>query len=300
VLTEPTLLTAEAPSPVRSYQLVREGTRRLEDTNVDSPRLTAELLLAHVLGHDRSQLYRNPIRVVSPDDVVTFFALVDRRRSGEPLQYILGHVHFFDCILKICPGVFIPRPETEVLVEVVLGELRRIGPPWVLFDVGTGSGALAIALARHMVSGVVYASDVSAAALELAAQNAQVNRVHDRIVFLQGGGLDPYRDVQPPQAIVSNPPYVRTDEWHTLSPEIREYEPRQALDGGVDGLDLIRDLIDDGVDRLQPEGFLAMEVDPRQVPAVLNIAENVVRPVVGSVVADLAGHPRVVLLKVSG
>jgi len=230
---------------------------------IDSPRLDAELLLADTLGLDRVGLYVNFERPLQADELAVYREKVRRRASREPLAYILGRTEFWSLPLRVTPAVLIPRPDTELLVEEALPRLS--GAARVL-DVGTGSGALAIALAHERPECRVVAIDVSAEALAVAAENACNNRVAERIGFipadlaaLAGGPFD---------LIVANPPYIPSAELATLMPEVRDFEPPLALDGGSDGLDAYRALARQAEAMLAPGGWLLVEVGIGQAAAV--------------------------------
>jgi release factor glutamine methyltransferase len=230
---------------------------------IDTPRLDAELLLAETLGLDRVGLYVNFERPLLADELAAFRERVRRRAGREPLAYILGHTEFWSLPIKVTPAVLIPRAETELLVEEAL---PRLSGRQQLLDVGTGSGALAIALAHERPELVVTAIDLSPAALTVAEANARGNGVAERIRFEQHdlGQLPsgPY------DLIVANPPYIPSGTLATLMPEVRDFEPRLALDGGVDGLAAYRAIAAQAATLLIPGGWLLVEVGIGQAPAV--------------------------------
>lgn len=255
---------------------------------IDSPRLDAELLLADTLNLDRVGLYVNFERPLSNEELAAFRERVKRRASREPLAYILGMTEFWSLPLKVTPDVLIPRPDTELLVEEALSRLS--GPARVL-DVGTGSGALAVALAHERPACTVTAIDVSAAALAVAAENAGSNGVGERIHFVQ-------QDLQklpagPFDLLVSNPPYVPRGDLATLMPEVRDFEPQLALDGGSDGLDAYRALARQADAVLAPEGWLLVEVGIDQAAAVQELFAGAGLSAIFAS-RDLAGIERVV------
>ncbi|MBN1890128.1 MAG: peptide chain release factor N(5)-glutamine methyltransferase [Thermoflexales bacterium] len=255
---------------------------------MDSPRLAAELLLAHALGVSRTQLLasaalpsspypltQSPCHLVtlSPPHLVTFQSLVDRCVDGEPLAYIIGHKEFYDLDLACDVRALIPRPETELLVQTILDatlETRNLKLLTLIADVGTGGGCIAITLAAHWPAAVVYAVDVSPAALALAQQNAQRCQVAGRITFLRGDLLEPLPEAV--DVIAANLPYVTTSEWEGLPAHIRLHEPRMALDGGGDGLELVRRLLAQAPQRLLPGGLVVLEIGAAQGQAVLELA----------------------------
>ena len=255
---------------------------------LDAPRLDAELLLAATLGLDRVGLYVNFERPLQADELAAYRERVRRRAGREPLAYILGQAEFWSLPLKVTPEVLIPRPETELLVEEALPRLS--GRQQVL-DVGTGSGALAIALAHERQELSVTAIDVSPAALAVAADNARSNGVAERIHFAQHD----LRQLPPGpfDLIVANPPYVPSGELATLMPEVRDFEPQLALDGGVDGLDAYRALARQAEVVLTAAGWLLVEVGSGQAPAVQELFAGAgLKEIL--IARDLAGIERVV------
>lgn len=242
-------------------EVIQKGADHLAKKGVDSPRLQIELMLAHVLGMPRLNLYLNFDRVLQNSELDVVRDWVKRRGQREPLQYLLGCTSFCGIDLQVGPGVLIPRPETEVLAEHAWTWLRegRIQdmPEIHVLDFGTGSGCLAVALALHCETARLWAVDKSAPALEVAEANARKHQVHDRICFLQGDDLGVVSN-QRFHLIVSNPPYIPSREIARLQPEVRDHEPHLALDGGEDGLVVLRQLALSAKDRLAPGGrFMA-------------------------------------------
>ena len=247
-----------------------------------SARLDAELLLADTLRLERIDLYTQHERPLTPQEVASYRALVARRANREPVAYIRGRVHFRHLSLEVRPGVLIPRPETEELVDLALATLRR-RPPWgdlpdrpapleipTIADVGTGSGAIALSLAQE--AGVrVLAVDDSAEALAVAAENARSLGLDGRVTLRQGDLLAGIADAAL-HMVVSNPPYVRSGDIASLAPDIRLFEPVAALDGGPDGLDVYRRLVPDAARALRPGGTLLLEVGEDQAGAVSDLA----------------------------
>ena len=246
----------------------------LTGKGIDSPRLSAEILLAHQLNMDRVNLYLNFDRPLSDEELEGYRALLRRRLSREPIQYITGVQEFWSLDFAVGPGVLIPRPESELLIEQVLslcakGRVPESGDPHIL-DLGTGSGALAVSLARELEAAVIWASDLSAATLETAKRNAARHGVEDRVRFVEGDLFEPFEkrgisfDV-----ILSNPPYIDSETLGALAPEVRDHEPRLALDGGVGGMQVIRKIIEECPDYLNPGGWVLLEMDPDQtLPAL--------------------------------
>jgi release factor glutamine methyltransferase len=238
----------------------------LSQKGVESGRRDAELLLCATLDLDRVGLYLNYDRPLSPAELGVFREQVGRRARREPLQHILGRAEFWSLPFRVTPAVLIPRGDTEVLVEEAL---KRLAGPCSILDVGTGSGAIAIALAHELPAAVVTAVDISAEALAVAAENARANGVEGRVVFhqvdlgaLPGGPYD---------LIVANPPYIPEGEIPELMPEVRVFEPHLALNGGGDGLECYRRLLPAAATCLKPGGWLLLEVGCGQAPQVLDL-----------------------------
>jgi len=264
-----------------------------------SARLDAEVLLAHVLGFTRLDLYVQFDRPLMERELAPFRDMIRRRARGEPVAYLVGEREFRSRPFAVNPAVLIPRPETELLVETALEALADAEPGWVV-DVGTGSGAIAVTLALEAPSHTVAAVDVSAEALDVARTNARRYGVENAITWLQGDLLAPVAAAgcAPLTAVVSNPPYVATADWERLDATVRDYEPRLALDGGEDGLRVIARLIAESAAHLAPGGFLALEIGAGQQAGVARLlAEAGFDRVQWH--RDGAGHPRVALARAS-
>lgn len=289
---------AGAGEPSARRALLLRAEEELRAAGVAAPRREAELLLCHRLGASRSELYLEAVRPVNPDDRAWLGRAIEERSRGVPLQYITGDVEFMGLVLALDRGVFIPRPETEILVEAVLARLRESGPTPLILDVGTGCGGIAVALAVLLPHARLLASDTSRAALVCARENARRHGVEERVTFGEGDLFAPfdtpaYRGRL--DAIVSNPPYILSNEIEKLPREIRDHEPRESLDGGPDGLAVLRRLIEEGRHLLADGGLLAVEVGEGQAEAVCGLvmkADTYEEP--GSV-KDYAGIERVVL-----
>ncbi len=255
---------ARAPAPSKLLEFLELATSHLESKGVDTPRLDAELLLADVLGMARVELYTNYDRPLERTEVDRFRDVLRRRASREPVAYITGRKPFWTLDLIVDRRVLIPRPETETLVEValdVLGEREfdEGDGPRVL-DLCTGSGAVAIALARERADVRVVATDCSAAALEIAPENARLHGVDDRVSFAEGDLFAALPAGQRFDLIVSNPPYIKSTELGDTEPEVREWEPELALVSGNDGMDVTARIIDGAADWIAPAGRLLLEV----------------------------------------
>lgn len=259
------------------------------DKNIASPRLEAELLLAATLELDRVGLYVNFERPLAAAEQAAFRERVRRRAQREPVQYILGETEFWSLPFAVSPAVLVPRADTEVLVEEALA--RTAAADRVL-DVGTGSGAIAIALAHEKPHTLVTALDCSEAALEIARGNALRNGVAGRVTFLAGdlASLPP----GPFEMVISNPPYIPTRDCEQLMPEVRDYEPRLALDGGADGLRAYRHLATQAGQILIPGGWLLVEVGVGQAESVSDLF-NAAGLVEICRRDDYSGIPRVVM-----
>ncbi len=230
---------------VTVLEAIQRSADFLTRKEVDSPRLQAELLLAHVLGIPRMKLYLNFDRALVDREADAYRELVQRRGRREPLQHILGTVQFHGVELAVSRDALIPRPETELLVEQAITLVRerernRPGAPIEVVDFGTGSGCIAIALAVACPQVHVRAIDISPAALDLARANGARHNLGDRVEFIAGDSLGVLDRGRPVDVLVSNPPYIASGEIATLQPEVRDYDPRPALDGGADGLDFYR------------------------------------------------------------
>lgn len=256
-----------------SRRLLAWTTGYLHEKGVDSPRLAAEMLLAHVLETPRLKLYLDPDRPASPLERAAFRELVERAAAHEPVQYLVGHAHFFSLTFEVDRRVLIPRPSTETLVEHVIQHARRTpgyATPYIA-DIGTGSGAIAVSLAKNLPQARIVATDVSAEALELARKNAAKHGVTDRIEFRLGRTYEPVTG-GPYQFIVSNPPYIGDEEWRQVAPNVKNHEPVTALRSGADGLDVLRELIAGAHERLADPGQLVLEIAASQKQAVLDLA----------------------------
>lgn len=249
---------------------VLDWTRgHFEKQDIDAPRLTAELLLAHLLKVNRVKLYVDLDRPLQKDELAQYKALIQRRLAHEPTQYLMGVREFYGRPFTVDARVLIPRNETELLVEAVLRALPKDAPTRVL-DVCTGSGCIALSIAAERPQASVWATDLMPAALEVAKVNAEALGLGARVSFMQGDlfaavPVGPTFDV-----IVSNPPYVKTSELATLQKEVQR-EPRSALDGGDDGLDFIRRIAAEVLPRLKPGGLLALEIGEDQGPATAEL-----------------------------
>jgi release factor glutamine methyltransferase len=268
--------------PATAGEVLQTARGRLAAVSAH-PRRDAETLLSHVLRCVRVDLLTHPERVLTSEEAARFESLIERRLGYEPMQYIVGEQEFFGLLFEVTPDVLIPRPETEHLVEATL----RLTEKSKILDVGTGSGAIAIALAHRSQNSHVTAIDISPAALAVASRNAQRHRVDDRITFLQSDLLSAVAGTF--DVIVSNPPYVSESE--VLEPQVARYEPHSALFAGPTGLEIYQRLIPQAREHLKPGGWLLMEIGFGQSDAIrvlLSDWSNV------NILNDLQGIPRIV------
>lgn len=264
---------------------VRQGTDLLARADVSEPRLTAELLLCHALGRERSYLYAHPEQELREVEWIHYGRWLDERMKGKPLQYITRRQEFYGREFRVTPDVLIPRPETEFVVEAVM---KRRPDARLIVDVGTGSGAIAVTLALETNARLI-ATDISKGALTVAAANAQ--SLHSEVAFLQTDLLNGIADGSV-DVVVSNPPYVPEADRETLQREVRDWEPAMALFAGQDGLDIYRRLIPEAKRVLKPGGLLALEIGHGQSEAMTHMAEGWNNL---ELIPDLAGIPRVFL-----
>jgi release factor glutamine methyltransferase len=280
---------------------LKQGLAQLREERVPSYTLAAELLLLHVLGRDRTWLYAHPEEQVSYAETERFFELITRRANGEPTQHLTGKQEFWGLEFEVTPDVLIPRPETEHVIEVALDRLavRELqagrkqtltGEGLQIADIGTGSGCIAIALARELPGSTIYATDISTAALAIAQRNAKRHNLAEMVRFLEINlldGIPPLLDL-----IVSNPPYVGRREATTLMREVRDHEPEIALYGGEEGYELYAGLITQAAAHLKPTGLLVLELGFNSLSAVQPLLDAPTWANV-AVTKDLAGIPRV-------
>ncbi|MEO1235225.1 MAG: peptide chain release factor N(5)-glutamine methyltransferase, partial [Planctomycetota bacterium] len=253
--------------PWTTRKLLAWTTRHFEDRGVDSPRVAAEMLLGHVLGVERLRLYMEPDRPASPDERDTFRGLVARAGRHEPVDYLIGKAPFFSLELAVSPAVLVPRPSTETIVEYVLQRERQTSrDDLAIADVCTGSGAIAVALAKHLPAATFVATDLSEDALAVARQNAEAHGVADRIDFRHGDLLAPLDD-QRFDYLLSNPPYISDAEWVEVPANVKDYEPTMALRGGVDGLDCLRPLVAGAAEHMLAGAEVLLEFAASQAEA---------------------------------
>lgn len=259
----------------------------------ESPRLDAEVMLAHVLSWKRVELYTHFGDEAGADSRADFRDLVRRRAEGAPVAYLVGRKEFYSLPFQVSDAVLIPRPDSEFVVVEFLDRTRDL-PSVRAVDVGTGSGCLAIAAVRQHPDARFVAIDISRAALDVAERNAAALNVADRIDFRLGDLLEPVAALEPFDVIVSNPPYIPTGEIERLEKGVRDYEPHIALDGGPDGLGVVRRLIGQAARHLKPGGHLILEIGDAQEEPVRSIIGQQPNLALAPTVYDLNKHPRVI------
>lgn len=267
------------PRPMSVQSVLNGSTKRLVAAGIENARQDAEVLLADFLACDRLKLLTQGNHILTREDVEKVAERVERRATHCPLQYILGRTDFFRASFRVTPAVLIPRPETEQLVEESLKLFEGLPPDrrLTVLDIGTGSGVIAISLARSTQQARVFATEVDAAALAVARENAATHGVEARISLLQGDLFQPLTVFGLEGAVdlvVSNPPYVADRDLPTLAPEVRDYEPARALLGGPDGLDFVRKILVEAQRFLRPHGQVLLEIGCAQAPAVREFLET--------------------------
>jgi release factor glutamine methyltransferase len=288
---------------VTVLEAIQKSTEFLGKKNVESPRLQIELLLAHLLKMPRMKLYLNFDRVLTEPETDALRESVKRRGLREPLQHITGSTFFCGHEIMVNRDVLTPRPETELLAELGWQFIHPSGPPLIqdmpmVLDLCTGSGCIAIAIAARCPSSKIVATDISGAALAMARENAAKNQVTERIEFLAGDGFAALENGkhQSFDLIITNPPYIPSAEIATLDPEVRDFDPGVALDGGADGLDFYRRLATDAGAFLKPEGKMMLEFGDGQAEAIKKVFEAE-KWIVEAVKEDYSQRARILIIK---
>ncbi len=264
---------------------------------MDSPALTADLLLGFVLDRDRVRILSHGEESVSEQAGAQFRGLVLRRSNGEPLQYITGEQEFYGLAFRVMPGVLIPRPETEILVEKALELMQQEKARTVRFaDIGAGSGCIAVAIAHELPSCIGWAVDLSAEALRIARGNADRHSVAERLLFVQASLLDCFPRTPCLDFILCNPPYIALDECDSLPDEVRNHEPHEALFGGASGLEVYVRLLPEVLGRLTDGGWLLLEIGAGQELQVGQLVESAGLSL-QVVLKDLQGIPRCIVAR---
>ncbi|HEY3932900.1 MAG TPA: peptide chain release factor N(5)-glutamine methyltransferase [Verrucomicrobiae bacterium] len=291
-------------------EAIQKSAEFLGKKNVESPRLQVELLLAYLLKMPRMKLYLNFERVLSPAETDSLREFIKRRSQREPLQHIVGSTSFCGYEITVNRYALVPRPETEILAELgwqflnsradlLVGQDAQQCVPTSVLDFGTGTGCIAIALTAKCPNSKIIATDISADALALAKENAARNNVVERIEFLQGDGFTTLPKSAPFDLIISNPPYIPSAEIETLDPEVRDFDPRAALDGGADGLDFYRKIATEAKLFLKPDGKIMLEFGDGQAGTICKIFENE-KWIVEAVKEDYSQRARILIALLNG
>ncbi len=278
--------------------VLRETHSALAEAQIPDARLEAELLLTHLLGIPKHRLYAFQEQQVPERHMQLLQQSLQRRFQREPLAYILGVKEFYGIELEVSPDVLIPRPESEYLVEQALlaSMIRADEGDWVIAEPGTGSGALSVSLAIHLPMARIYATEKSASAAAVADRNIQRHNVADRVILVQGNLLDDVPERS--DLIVANLPYVRTGAIADLQPEV-QWEPREALDGGEDGMDVLRELLHHAPHKMKEGGMLLLEIDPHQGGPLSELSSSLFSGTKVTIERDLAGLDRYLVVDTS-
>jgi release factor glutamine methyltransferase len=285
--------------------ILKRASEQLRAAAVASDILDAQSLLAHALGRDRTYLIINFNEQLSDEIITRYESLITRRAAGEPLQYITGHQEFFGLEFEVTPAALIPRPETELIIEETIRLVQQrivTHPAWQLLivDVGTGSGCIAVTLARELenvcAETKIIATDISPAALAVALRNATRHGLSGRIEFCEMNLLDDFPAEALADFIISNPPYVAANELPSLQREVRDWEPRLALTDFADGLSFYRRLLSDAPARLRPGGYLICEIGYGQAEAISSLVDETVWSE-ARLLADLQSIPRTLVVR---
>ena len=264
----------------------------LQQAQVPSPRVDAEWMLVHTLSCSRAELaLQGP---PSPAQMASYRQLVHQRSTRQPLQHVIGETEFYGLPFHTTSQALIPRPDTETLIETAISHLKNHPNPKIL-DIGTGSGIIAITLAHELPQARIFSIDISKTALELATRNARLNNVSQRVHLIQSTLLTPLAPNTQFDAIVSNPPYIPTKDILDLEPEVQNFDPHLALDGGSDGLDFYRKIIPQSQAHLKPLGFIALEMGHNQAEAIAHLVTQCGTFGPAQCYQDLSGHTRVLM-----
>ncbi len=275
----------------------------LKESEIEFPEINADTLLAYVLSCDRTILYTNPDTIINESDICKYRELINKRANHVPLQYITRRVEFMSLDFIVDERVLIPRPETEILVETVLkitDKKQYHDRIITILDIGTGSGNIAVSLAKNLSNVKIYASDISREALTIANENVQRHDVTDKIHLLHGNVFDAFNgNVEKGHVdfIVSNPPYVTETESKNLEPEVRDHEPLLALVAGEDGLCFYKRIIKDAADWLTPNGYLVIEIGETQANDINKLLQNKLHFAELEIIKDLQGKERIIAAK---
>lgn len=278
------------------HQLIRNGEEVLAAHHKADAAIDAELLALHVLGYTKLQRILNANLEVKQEDVILYRQYIKKRCQGIPLQYIIKEQEFMGLAFYVDPDVLIPRQDTETLVEVLI-ERAKQKPFHRIIEVGVGSGCISISLAKFLNKVTITGIDISSKALKIAEKNAKTNKVEDYIQWVQGDLLEGYKKDEKVDLIVSNPPYITTEDYHALDPDVKDHEPIIALEGGQDGLDFYRRITIQAKEHLVKGGMLAYEIGYNQGQAVMDLL-NQQGFIDIEIIKDLTNKDRVVLGKI--
>jgi release factor glutamine methyltransferase len=275
---------------------INAASERLQEAGIDTARLDAQVILAHVLGVGRSWLFAHFDQALTGDEAENYTNMIARRMAFEPVAYLVGRKEFYGIDLAVDRRVLVPRPETELLVDAVLEHVAEFGDRLTIADIGAGSGAIALAIAANAPEVTIYAIDVSADALAVAKANVLAHDIRGQVTLLHGDLLAPL--TMPVDVLVANLPYVAYPDFCTLAPDVRVYEPRLALEAGPQGLDVITRLVHQVPTCLNPGGLVALEIGYDQAPAVVKLIERALPYAYEiDVRKDYQGHNRVVTFR---
>lgn len=283
------------------HKALKEANNKLEN-KASTPLLDAQVILCHVLKVDRLYLIVNKERILTKQEAYEYNKMIEKRLCGVPVQYIIGRQEFMGLDFHVEEGVLIPRPDTEILIEKVLDGIDKKAE-YSIVDIGTGSGAITVSLAKYIENSQVYSIDISKKALNIARKNAEKHEVLSKVSFLNGSLFEPLKDMGMEGKIdilVSNPPYIPTSDIENLQIEVSKFEPRIALDGGEDGLDFYKEIINKAPEYLRCGGLIVLEVGHDQARRVIDLMKEKNKYVDIEITKDLAGIERVVSGKIKG
>ena len=284
--------------------ILKSAIAKLKKSEIEFPEINADTLLAYILSCDRANLYTNPDDLINDSDICKYNELIHKRASHVPLQYITKRVEFMSLDFVVDEGVLIPRPETEILVEAVIKKTdNKLYHDRIItiIDIGTGSGNIAVSLAKNISNVKIYASDISREALTVANENVLRHDVTDQIHLLHGNVFEAFSsNVKKGQVdfIVSNPPYVSKSESKNLEPELIDHEPLLALIGGEDGLFFYKQIIKDAADWIKPGGYLIIEIGETQANSIIKLMQNELHYDEIEIINDLQGKERIISAKI--
>jgi len=277
-------------------ELIEESIFLLKKAGIESPKLNAELIMAHCMNKDRTYLYSNYNKKLSRIESNYFKSLVRRRLKREPVQYIVGESEFMSLPFKLNRNVLIPRPETEILVEYALNYcLENKKRSFKIIDIGCGSGNIILSIAKYAPKLCYYATDISRGALRVTKENKIINKIKDTVHLLQTDGFSGIKPKRTFNAVLSNPPYIPIDEIKKLESEVKDFEPERALSGGKDGLDNVRNIIDEAPRYLKKGGLLAIEIGCGQGNRVMKHIKSNKFYIHTKLIKDLSGIERVLV-----